>query len=180
MYNNNNKIKIELGCGEQRRDLDGYKNITVDLIKTDSVDIVCNLGFESLPFKDNYADFVQAIDVIEHIPKCMWINDENGKMKRITPLIQFMNEVFRIIKPNGKLYLETPGSAEAFYRDPTHVSFLSPTWIDYFTDEDKLYKNQGLINTSFHLCSIDYREYKWRKNDIMCITLIAEKSMPLI
>ena len=42
------KIHVELGCGENRRDMNGYKNIGIDIVDGKCVDKVCNLGFEDI------------------------------------------------------------------------------------------------------------------------------------
>ena len=77
------KIHVELGCGANRRDMSGYKNIGIDVVDGKCVDKVCNLGFEDIPLPDDHADFVQGIDFIEHVPKCVWENK-----KRLLPLAE--------------------------------------------------------------------------------------------
>lgn len=47
----------------------------------------------ALPFHDDYADYIECIDVIEHIP-----------MRQVS---KAMSEIFRILKPGGKLFLMT-------------------------------------------------------------------------
>ena len=164
------KVHVELGCGENRRDMDGYKNIGIDIVDGKCVDIVCNLGFEDIPLSADYADFVQGIDFIEHVPKCVW-----EEKKRLVPLIQVMNEVWRILKPNGELYLETPFSNWAYDRDPTHVSQLAEDWWHYFGADDNLYYDQGIVTCNFKSKDITFKPYK-NKDDTLCTRLIAVKS----
>ena len=164
------KVHVELGCGENRRDMDGYKNIGIDIVDGKCVDIVCNLGFEDIPLSADYADFVQGIDFIEHVPKCVW-----EEKKRLVPLIQVMNEVWRILKPNGELYLETPFSHWAYDRDPTHVSQLAEDWWHYFGADDNLYYDQGIVTCNFKLKDTTFKPYK-NKDDTLCTRLIAVKS----
>jgi hypothetical protein len=45
------KVHVELGCGNNRRDMSGYVNIGVDLVDGPVVDHVCNLGFEPIPLE---------------------------------------------------------------------------------------------------------------------------------
>jgi len=66
------KRHVEIGCGNNRRDIEGWENIGVDLIETECTDILCNLGFEEMPIEDNSVDLVQAFDVLEHIPKVVY------------------------------------------------------------------------------------------------------------
>ena len=76
-------IHVELGCGDNRRDMNGHENIGIDVVEGESVDKVCNLGFEPIPLPANHVDFAQGIDFIEHVPKCVWENK-----KRLLPFIK--------------------------------------------------------------------------------------------
>ena len=163
------KIHVELGCGDNRRDMNGYKNIGIDVVDGKCVDKVCNLGFEDIPLPADYADFVQGIDFIEHVPKCVWENK-----KKLLPLIQVMNEVWRIMKPNAELYLETPFSHWAYDRDPTHVSQLAEDWWHYFGADDNLYYDQGIVTCNFKPKEVTFKPYK-NKDDTLCTRLIAVK-----
>ena len=176
------KVHVELGCGNNRRDMNGYVNIGVDLIDGPVVDYVCNLGFEPIPLEDSCADFVQAIDVIEHIPKCVWlsqldVNTEGQnvtKIERHLPFIQFMNECYRIMKNGAEIYLETPFSEWGFRRDPTHVSQFSGDWWHYFQSLDNLYYNQGIVTSNFQMLECHLRPYR-HMDDILCTRLKAIK-----
>ena len=100
------KIKIDLGAGYTKPE--GY--IGVDIMKVEGVDIVhdCNNG---LPFEDNYADEIRSLNFLEHI-----------KMENT---IHIMNEIWRVLKPNGKLVFEVPDASQGqgAFADPTHRSF---------------------------------------------------------
>ena len=162
-------VHVEIGCGSNKREMQGYKNIGVDLVDGPCVDKVCNLGFEAIPLPDDHVDFVQGIDFIEHVPKCVWENK-----KRLLPLIQVMNEVWRIMKPNAELYLETPFSHWAYDRDPTHVSQLAEDWWHYFGADDNLYYDQGIVTCNFKPKEVTFKPYK-NKDDTLCTRLIAVK-----
>jgi len=49
------------------------------------------------PFDDNSFDSISAYDFIEHIPKLVSDNKNNIRF----PVIHFMNEAYRVLKPNG-------------------------------------------------------------------------------
>jgi len=193
------KIKIELAVGENRRELEGYKTIGIDIIPGNNVDIVANLGFEKIQLEDNSVNLCQAIDFLEHLPRCVWIekyskeaikneilaehindttiNDKIYKkyVERQTPFIFLMNEVYRVLKHNSMFIIETPFSDQAFRRDPTHVNHLSEDWYHYFSKIDNLYFNQGLVTCNFKLSSQEFRKYRWTDKDIMHTELIAIK-----
>jgi SAM-dependent methyltransferase len=60
-----------------------------------------------LPFPTSTSDSISAYDFLEHIPKFAVINNQ-GQF----PFINFMNEVHRVLKPNGIFYAITPATLE--------------------------------------------------------------------
>ena len=69
---------------------------------------IANFDTDRLPFSCNTFDTVFSLAVIEHIE-----NTEN-----------FLMEAFRVLKPNGIIYLSTPNFRfcfKSFFDDPTHV-----------------------------------------------------------
>ena len=169
------KIHVELGCGDNRRDMEGYENIGIDLVGGKQADIVCNLGFEDIPLPSDHVDFVQGIDFIEHVPKCVWESKHGIKIQRLLPLVHVMNEVWRIMKHNAEFYLETPFSHWAHDRDPTHVSRLAEDWGHYFSADDNLYYDQGIVTCNFKPKDVSFKPYK-NKDDTLCTRLIAIKA----
>lgn len=129
------KIKINLGCG---------KRVQKGFINVDNYIEPLGKGFEfkkadltkKLPFKDEYADYIIMIDVIEHIP----ILQVEGVLK----------EVYRVMKPGSKFVLITT--------DFTNVAI---DWIDMMNRGENLeeylkvaqvvYGNQ-VTEGEFHRC----------------------------
>jgi SAM-dependent methyltransferase len=94
---------LDVGSGDQflRLALGGTNYIPLDI---DDVDFES----EALPIPDDSVDVLFSLAVVEHI-----INIDH-----------FMSECFRVLKPNGIIYLSTPNFRYAFrgfYNDPTHV-----------------------------------------------------------
>ena len=118
-----NGTVLEIGCGE------GYgisklakfsnKYIGVDKFDTfisddlrNNYDIVFH-KMEIPPLKnieENSVDFVVTFQVIEHI------QDDN----------YFLKEIFRVLKPGGKLLLTTPNKLMSLSRNPWHIREYSP------------------------------------------------------
>jgi len=161
-----NKIKkviINLGCGKTR--IPG--SIGVDVVKIDNfVDVVHDFNIVPYPFKNNSADEIHLYHVLEHLHK---------------PL-EKMEELHRILKPGGKLYLRVPHfSSMGAFTDITHVrpfGYLSfdPFLIDhpqhYYTKvvfkiimkEIKyfgLYPNSGVYEKYIHKndCPVLFRPF---------------------
>lgn len=82
------KVKINLGCGISQ--LKGFINVDSgdfdgDYIKAD---------VRELPFEDEYADYILARQVLEHIP-----------FREIIPTLL---EWFRVLKPGGRMVVTCP------------------------------------------------------------------------
>lgn len=118
--------KLNFGCGKDIRK--GWVNF--DLAKLPGVDVVGDFK-RRLPFKDSTFDYILASHVLEHIPHHI------GKEK--DGLICVMEELHRILKPNGMLEIKVPHyrSQNAFI-DPTHSRFFDVGSFAYFTKESKM------------------------------------------
>lgn len=90
----------------------------------------CALGFQPIPFPDNSFESVSAYDLIEHIPR-QSINPLDGSL--VFPFIFLMNEIYRVLKPNGLFLALTPAyPAKQAFQDPTHVNFITEDTHSYF------------------------------------------------
>lgn len=68
----------------------GNEVITIDI--SDNCDIKCNLEIDKIPLEDDSVEIVFCFNVLEHI-----YNHKHA-----------LSEIYRILKPNGKLYLSVP------------------------------------------------------------------------
>jgi SAM-dependent methyltransferase len=94
---------LDLGAGDRflKLALENEEYIPLDI---DDIDFES----EKFPIKDGSIDILFSLAVIEHIKN----------------IDHFMSECFRVLKPNGVIYLSTPNfrySFRGFYDDPTHV-----------------------------------------------------------
>ena len=88
-----------------------------------------NAVLDQLPFDSNSFDSVSAYDFIEHIPRL--ITEKNNIR---FPFIEFTNEAYRVLKPNGVFYAITPCyPRDEIFVDPTHVNFITKGTYEYFT-----------------------------------------------
>lgn len=126
---------IDLGCGrgewlEVLRE-EGLEAIGVDLNEAQA-DSARALGFEieienALSWlarqKDRSIDFISAFHLIEHL--------------EFPVLVRLLKETLRVLKPGGKLLIETPNpeslivGAYKFWLDPTHVRPYPPELITH-------------------------------------------------
>lgn len=93
--------------------------------------IYTDLSISKLPFENESFDYVTAYDVLEHITRVSSVEGFNK-----FPFIELMNEVFRVLKPNGIFFNIQPcfPFKEAF-QDPTHVNIMSEDTMEcYFCE----------------------------------------------
>lgn len=113
-------MKLNIGSGLTR--LDGFTNIDcvqcVDEKGTKYTDIICDIEKEKLPFEDNSVDEIAAYEFLEHMDD----------------LISVMNELWRVLKPEGILKGKVPREGgRGALADPTHKRIFITDTFDYFT-----------------------------------------------
>jgi len=140
-----NELKIDLGCGDNKKE--GFKGI--DIAQTPSTDYVVDLTKYPWNIESNSAQEVHCSHYIEHIPHDIKNPDDTRD-----GLIQFMDEVYRILKPGGKFTIVCPyyTSIRAF-GDPTHVRYIGE-WSFYYFNKEWLEANKLQhynINSNFDI-----------------------------
>lgn len=136
---------LDLGCGQFPRNPYGRPqlfgvDLHAGLHDQPSVEYrQANLTLQPIPFADNSFDSISAFDFIEHVPRQVVVGDQ-----LVLPFLSLMNEVWRVLKPNGLFYAVTPAypSPQAF-QDPTHVNIITKKTHEYFCGEDAYGRNYG-------------------------------------
>ena len=129
-------MKLNLGAGLDIKE--GHVNL--DGVKLQGIDVVHNLNKFPYPFEDNTFDEVRASHVIEHLKD----------------LINTMEEIHRIAKPNAKIVIKVPYFAWSLAQGhPTHMKMFSLGSFYYFDKEcwekysekysDKFFKQEKAI-----------------------------------
>ena len=86
---------------------------------------------QPIPYPSAHFDSVSAYDFLEHVPRVLPTADGQGTR---FPFIELMNEVWRVLKPQGLFYALTPAYPHAAaFQDPTHVNILTGDTHVYFT-----------------------------------------------
>ncbi|MFX0210472.1 MAG: hypothetical protein ACFFDT_31120 [Candidatus Hodarchaeota archaeon] len=119
----NGGIRLDIGCGENKQE----NFIGLDKRKLEGVDIVWDLEKFPYPLPDDCCMAIIGSHIIEHIKP--WLT------------IDFINELWRIMKPGGQLALvyPYPGST-GFWQDPTHCNGLNEATWQYFDPRYPLFE----------------------------------------
>ncbi len=149
-----NEPRLDLACGNNKRE--DFKGI--DIVKTDSTDYVFDLQQYPWPIESESVEEINCSHYIEHIKhdnvaldiknildKCSTFEEFKEKINSpefLQPkdgFIKFMNEIYRILKPGGKVHIVAPYYASMrAIGDPTHIRsigdstcwYLSKDWMN--------------------------------------------------
>jgi len=95
-------VKLDLACGDLK--VKGF--VGVDIVNTGECDVVHDLKIAPWPWDDNAVDEARCSHFLEHLKP----------QERIT----FMNELYRVLKPEAGCLFTTPLGFERMVQDPTH------------------------------------------------------------
>jgi hypothetical protein len=125
-------VKIDLACGSNKKT---PEHIGVDIADCQGVDIVHDLNIYPWPIESDSADEIHCSHYIEHLPhdNTKSILDKSNSFEEFKELmknskdgfIEFFNELYRIMKPDGKATLIAPYySSMRSFGDPTHTRYI--------------------------------------------------------
>ena len=130
--------RLNIGAGPLK--IEGAVNLDID--PGLEPDVVHDLTQFPYPFEDNTFDYVHCSKVIEHL----------------LDTIPVMEEIGRITKPGGLVYVAVPHFASGMAcGDPTHVSFFSTTTFKNFYAVGKYMKSGvrfPLVRLELHFSKI--------------------------
>lgn len=152
---------LDLGCGgKPRNPFNATELYGVDIADGLGPNIrKADLAIESIPFADSSFEYVTAFDFIEHIPRLVYAPHRRNSF------IEFMNEVYRVLKVGGYFLSSTPcyPNPEAFM-DPTHVNIITDkTFIAYFDNVNRWASIYG-FNGAFAII-----QHELRGSHLFCI-----------
>lgn len=93
--------KLEIGSGEHPES--GY--IHLDIQKTKDLEILGDV--RKMPIPDNFvAEDIRAVHIMEHF--CHPEYASKSQQKKIGTTLEVLEEIFRVLKPGGKVHIVTP------------------------------------------------------------------------
>ena len=137
---------LDLGCGKTPRNPYRQSELYgVDIAPMASAQAArfktANLSLEPIPFEESMFDSVSAFDFLEHVPRQVHFSD--GTRSRL-PFVELMNEVWRVLRPDGVFYALTPVFPHpSVFVDPTHVNFITDKTHEYFCGAKPLAQMYG-------------------------------------
>lgn len=123
-------IALDIGSGPNPKNpFNAEKVFGADLRENVNNNVVfADLSLGRLPFDDNSFDYLTAFDVLEHIPRVLFLDG-----KTVFPLISLMNQIFRVLKPGGVFFSVQPVyPSKSAFQDPTHVNIMSEDTLDFY------------------------------------------------
>jgi len=113
-------MKLNIGSGFTR--MEGFTNVDYVECTDDKgnqyTDVICNIEKEALPFEDNSVDEIACYQTLEHMEDLIFV----------------MNEMWRVLKPEGVLKGKVPREGgRGSLADPTHKRIFITDTFDYFT-----------------------------------------------
>jgi hypothetical protein len=132
-------VKLDLACGT--RPADGFVGVDLYAPGVERVDL---LKFP-WPYDDNSVEEVRCSHFIEHIPARDVEDRDLGDLVFNAQdfigrdmLCAFMNEVYRILVPGGRITIIVPyARSNVAFQDPTHRRFIIEDTFNYFDREKR-------------------------------------------
>lgn len=109
---------LEIGCGIHRS---GGVAVAIDKFSGSDADIIRDVAKRGIPFNDGYFNEVRAYDVVEHI-------------EHYDDLIFLLNEIWRVLIPNGLFHFTVPNGVFHGFAHITHHRVFVPGSFAYLTD----------------------------------------------
>lgn len=114
----NQGIKLDIACGASKQG-DDWVGIDIEAYK--GVDIVHDIEKYPWPLPKECVSLAIGSHIAEHINPAKF------------GFVNWMNEIWRIMKPEGQLMLAMPyGGSPGFWQDPTHCNGCNEITFHYF------------------------------------------------
>lgn len=164
-------VKVDLACGNNKK---SKEYIGIDIAETDSVDFVVDLQQYPWPIEDGSVDEINISHYIEHIPHLDIIGIvknsnsfeefKQGLINSKDGFIEFFNEINRILKSGGKIYINSPYyTSIRAYGDPTHTRYLGE-WSFFYLNKE--WRDSNKLTHYNIECDFDFKYSYYITNDI--------------
>ncbi len=127
-------------------------------------DLVATLGKDRIPLEDDSVDLILAWHVLEHV----------GRQGEADGWFQCWEEIYRVLKPGGTLYGESPYYDSIWaWSDPTHSRVISEDCFAFFNQD--AYRIPGNMISPYRIgCDFQWTEI----GDLKGFRIISEAGRP--
>jgi SAM-dependent methyltransferase len=133
--------KLSVGCGHDTRS--GWVNL--DIAPLPGVDVVHDLDEIPLPLSDGAFDYVECIDILEHVKD----------------LPAVMRELHRVLAPGGRFRIEGPHfTSYTWPTDPTHRRSFAINTFEFFARGSFLERDYYF---DFAFAEVEYRSIRFQR-----------------
>jgi len=157
---------LDLGCGWQvKNPFNADQTYGIDFKHNPEINVIsADLNTDPIPFESDYFDYVTAYDFIEHVPRIVYTPH------RRFCFVELMNEIYRVLKPQGIFYSCTPAwPSSEVNRDPTHVNIITDETFPLYFDNKTRWAAMYGFNGAFEIVN-----QKWHENKIYLLTTMRK------
>lgn len=160
-------IRLDIGAGQNKQ---GPNWIGLDIRDIPGItDIVHDVNVHPWPLPDECVSVAVCSHLVEHIPPVM-ITDQGTRF----PFMEFMDEVWRVLKPDGEFAIACPhGASPGFLQDPTHCNSLNETTWAYFDPLE--IKTQGMLYRFYRPKPWQIKSLNWEPSANIEVVLVKRR-----
>ncbi len=150
-------FKVDIGCGVNKKK--GF--IGIDVIKTNNVDIICDVGKHGIPLKSSSVVEIFSSHFLEHVENTQFL----------------IEEIYRVLEPNGIVEILVPHFSNMDSYHWMHKTYWNVRGFDVF-DKTGPYHYYFNVNFEILVKNIEFSgKHKYKPTILEKLTMIKGGSI---